>query len=128
MARRIKTRDYSMLQIINGATKAGVHRDNPKHASQTACRGEKKMFAARKNPRYDLQMEWTRPAEHGGVEVFDVYGARLAQGGWSIVRMDIIDEDGNPVTFNTMSLSEEERIAIENALEDENTGLGMVRH
>jgi hypothetical protein len=128
MARRIKTRDYSMLQIITGATKAGVHRDNPKHASATACRGEKKMFAARKNPRYDLQMEWTRDAEHGGVEVFDVYGARLPQGGWSIVRMDIIDEDGNPVTFNTMSLSEEERLAIENALQDENDGLGIVRH
>ena len=86
------------------------------------------MFAARKNLPYDLQIEWTRPAEHGGVEVFDVYGARLAQGGWSIVRMDIIDEDGNPVTFNTMSLSEEERIAIENALQDESEGLSAIRH
>ena len=128
MARRVKTRDYSMLQIIMGATKAGIHRDNPKHASQMACRGEKKMFAARKNPRYDLQMEWTRNAEHGGVEVFDVYGAKLPQGGWHIVRMDIIDEDGNPVTFNTMSLTAEEILAIDNALEDENAGLGMVRH
>lgn len=128
MARRIKTRDYSMLQIIMGATKAGVHRDNPKHASQTACRGEKKMFAARKNPRYDLQIEWTRNAEHGGVEVFDVYGAKLPQGDWEIVRMDIIDEDGNPCTFNTMSLTAEEILAIENALEDENEALGIVRH
>lgn len=128
MARRIKTRDYSMLQIIMGATKAGVHRDAAKHASATACRGEKKMFAARKNLRHDLQIEWTRDAEHGGVEVFDVYGARLQPSGWHIVRMDIIDEDGNPVTFNTMSLSEEERLAIENALEDENAGLGSVQH
>jgi len=128
MARRIKTRDYSMLQIITGATKAGVHRDNAKHASLTACRGEKKMFAARKNLRHDLQIEWTRDAEHGGVEVFDVYGARLPQGGWHIVRMDIIDEDGMPITFNTMSLSEEERIAIENALEDESAGLSATRH
>lgn len=128
MARRIKTRDYSMLQIINGATKAGVHRDIPKHASQMACRGQNKMFAARKNLPYDLQIEWTRPAEHGGVEVFDVYGARLQPSGWHIVRMDIIDEDGNPVTFNTMSLSEEERIAIENALEDDSMGLSAIRH
>lgn len=86
------------------------------------------MFAARKNPRYDLQIEWTRNAEHGGVEVFDVYGAKLPQGGWNIARMDIIDEDGNPVTFNTMSLTAEEMLAIENALEDESAGLGIVRH
>ena len=86
------------------------------------------MFAARKNLPFDLQIEWTRNAEHGGVEVFDVYGARLQPNGWHIVRMDIIDEDGEPVTFNTMSLSEEERLAIENALQDESEGLGIVQH
>jgi len=86
------------------------------------------MFAARKNVPFDIQIEWTRNAEHGGVEVFDVYGAKLAQGGWHIARMDIIDEDGNPCAFNTMSLSQEEILAIENALEDENAGLGLVRH
>jgi hypothetical protein len=127
MARHVKTRDYAMVLLINGATKAGVHRDNRKHAAANACRGQNKMFAARKNLQHDLQIEWTRDAEHGGVEVFDVYGARLAQGGWHIVRMDFIDEDGEPVAFNTMSLSEDERIAIENALQDEWEGLSATR-
>lgn len=116
---RIKTRDYSMLQIILGATKAGVHRDNRKHAAANACRGKEKMIAARKTTHWDLQTEWTREGQHGETEVFDIYGVRLAQGGWHIARADIIDEDGEPVTFNVMSFSEEELLAIENALEDE---------
>jgi hypothetical protein len=41
--------------------------------------------------------------------------------------MDFIDEDGEPVAFNTMSLSEDERIAIENALQDEWEGLSATR-
>ena len=119
MARHIKTRDYSMVAIINGATKAGVHRDVRKQTSLDACRGKNKMIAARKNIRYDIQMEWTRPAEHGGLEVFDVYASREDGSGWRIVRMDIIDDDGEAVAFNQMSLSAEERLAIDNALEDE---------
>ena len=118
MARHIKTRDYSMVAIINGATKAGVHRDVRKQASLDACRGTNKMIAARKNPRYDIQTEWTRPAEHGGVEVFDVYATRQ-DGRWDIVRMDIIDEDGEPVAFNLLSLTAEEQLSIQNALHDE---------
>lgn len=120
MARHIKTRDYSMLQIINGATKAGTHRDNRKHAAKYAARGKEKMIAARKAPQsWDLQTEWTREGQHGETEVFDIYGVRLAHGGWHIVRADFIDDDGEPVSFNTMSFSEDERLAIENALEDE---------
>jgi len=129
---RPKTRDYAMVLLINGATKAGVHRDNRKHASATACRGENKMFAARKPLSFDLQIEWTRPAEHGGVEVFDVYGRKLnpadGAGSWHIARIDIIDEDGEPVFFNALSLSDEECLAIENALQDEWEGLGAERH
>jgi hypothetical protein len=114
-----KTRDYNMVALINGATKAGVHRDNRKHANANACRGNDKMFAARKPVKHDLQIEWTRPAEHGGVEVFDIYGTRLAQGGWHIVRADIIDDDGEPVHFNVMSLSEDEMAQISSLLDDE---------
>lgn len=125
---RIKTRDYAMVLLINGATKAGVHRDNRKHAAANACKGQTKMYAARKNAKHDLQIEWTRNAEHGGVEVFDIYGAKLAQGGWHIVRADFIDEDGEPVSFNIMSFSAEEMLAIENALQDDWEGLSAERH
>jgi hypothetical protein len=128
MARRVKTRDYSMLQLILGATKAGIHRDNSKHADANACRGDKKMFAARKNPRYDIKMEWTRNAEHGGVEVFDIYGVKLQPHGWHVVRCDFIDEDGEPVSFNMSSFSDEEELAIQNALQDEWEGLSETRH
>jgi len=116
---RIKTRDYAMVLLINGATKAGVHRDNRKHAAANACRGKEKMIAARKATRWDLQTEWTREGQYGETEVFDIYGVRLAQGGWHIAHADIIDDDGEPVSFNVMSFSAEELLAIENALEDE---------
>ena len=114
-----KTRDYSMFQIILGATKAGVHRDNRKHANMTACRGKEKMIPARKPLPHDLQIEWTREGQHGETEVFDIYAAKLAQGGWHIVRADIIDEDGEPVHFNVMSLSEDEMNEISSLLDEE---------
>jgi RNase P protein component len=34
----IKTRDHLMVRIINGATKAAVHRDRKKHQSRHHCR------------------------------------------------------------------------------------------
>lgn len=34
-------RDYNMVSIINGATKAGVHKDRKKEQSRKACRGRK---------------------------------------------------------------------------------------
>ena len=119
MARHIKTRDYSMLQIIMGATKAGVHRDNRAHTNKYAARGKEKMIPARKRLPHDLQTEWTREGQHGETEVFDIYGARQPQGGWYITHADIIDEDGETVSFNVMSFSTEELLAIKNALEDE---------
>jgi hypothetical protein len=38
--REIKTRDYNMLLIIAGATKAGVQKDRRKETSRKACRGK----------------------------------------------------------------------------------------
>lgn len=35
---RIKTRDYNMVNIIKGATKAGVHKDRKKEADKYASR------------------------------------------------------------------------------------------
>lgn len=34
----IKTRDYYMLMIINGVTKAGVHQDKKKEKKRKECR------------------------------------------------------------------------------------------
>ena len=36
--REIRTRDYVMVRLINGATKAGVHTDKRKEADRNACR------------------------------------------------------------------------------------------
>jgi hypothetical protein len=35
----VKTRDYFMLALIQGATKAGVQKDRRKEADRKACRG-----------------------------------------------------------------------------------------
>ena len=35
---KLKTRDYLMLRVIAGATKAGVQKDQRKEASKKACR------------------------------------------------------------------------------------------
>ena len=37
----VKTRDYLLLQIINGVTKAGIHRDKRKHNNKYKCRKSK---------------------------------------------------------------------------------------
>jgi hypothetical protein len=34
----IKTRDYLLLDLINGVTKSGVHIDRKKEANRNACR------------------------------------------------------------------------------------------
>ena len=34
----IKTRDYLLLDLINGVTKSGVHVDRKKEANRKACR------------------------------------------------------------------------------------------
>ena len=113
MARRVKTRDYSMLQIIMGATKAGIHRDNRKHASATACRGTNKPMIAQKK-KIVHSFDWTRPALHGD-ELFEV----CVDNDNKIVEVYLIDEEGDSVLFNMLSFSPEEMIAIQNAAHDD---------
>lgn len=115
---RIKTRDYAMVLLINGATKAGVHRDIKKHTNKYATRGENKMYAARKTLSYDITFEWTRDGEHGELEVFDIY-AKQTPAGYEIVGANIVDSDGETVAFNLASFSDEEMIALRNAAQDE---------
>ena len=118
MKNKIRTRDYFMKALILGSVKAGIHPDNRKGANAAACRGTKKMYAARKNAAYDVTFEWTREGEHGEAEVFDIY-AKQTPTGYEIVRADIVDEDGESVTFNLISFSDEEMIALRNAAADE---------
>jgi hypothetical protein len=118
MTRRVKTRDHFMLSILTGATKAGVHRDSRKHLNKGSCRGTNKMYAARKALSYDIVFEWTRDGEHGELEVFDIY-AKQTDTGYEIVGANIVDTDGETVTFNLSSFSDEEMIALRNAAADE---------
>jgi len=37
----IRVRDYLLLQIIQGVTKAGIHRDNRKYRNKYKCRKSK---------------------------------------------------------------------------------------
>lgn len=54
MARtRIRTRDYNMVNIITGATKAGVHADRKKRANAHACRQSKIPLDTWRDSHYD---------------------------------------------------------------------------
>jgi hypothetical protein len=109
MARHIKTRDYAMVLLINGATKAGTHRDIRKHAAATACRGTKKTMMAQKK-KFSRSYDWTRPAEHGD-ELFEI---RVDDSG-NIVEVYIIDEEGDSWLFNHGSFNDEELASIREA-------------
>lgn len=116
MSRHIKTRDYAMVLIINGATKAGIHRDNRKHLSKAACRGNQtKMYAQKKKQQQLFQLDWTRPAQHQGEELFEICYDKSGE----IVEVYFIDEDGNAVDFNLSSFNEEELASIRETVNNE---------
>lgn len=100
---RIKTRDYSMLQLIMGATKAGVHRDNRKHVNATACRGSKEAMMPATKVKIVHTFDWTRPALHGD-ELFEI---GIDESG-NLAAAALIDEEGNLIPFNLRSFNEEE--------------------
>jgi hypothetical protein len=102
MAKRIVTRDYYMVMLINGVTKAGAQRDVRKHASRVACRGKDKMTPAQKI-KVARTFDWTRPALHGD-ELFEIG----VNDNGDIVAAAIIDEEGNAIPFNLISFNEAE--------------------
>ena len=108
MPRQIKTRDYNLLLIIGGATKAGIHRDARKHASATACRGQNKMLAQKK--KSFRAFDWTRPALHGD-ELCEIHVDETED----IVAAYLIDEDGREIPFNLTSFNEDEIASIREA-------------
>jgi hypothetical protein len=102
----MKTRDYNLLLIIGGATKAGIQKDIPKHASKMACRGKHKMTPAQKI-KVARTFDWTRPALHGD-ELFEIG----VDDSGDIVAAAIIDEEGNAIPFNLISFNEAEMAEI----------------
>ena len=108
MPRHVKTRDYNLLLIIGGATKAGVQTDTRKQASLDACRGKKiTMTPAKKIAR---TFDWTRPALHGD-ELFEIG----VDNDGNIIAAAFIDEEGNALPFNLLSFNEQEIQSIKEA-------------
>lgn len=107
MPRHIKTRDYNLLLIIGGATKAAIHKDMRKHASRTACRGKDKMTPAQKI-KIARTFDWTRPALHG----YELFEIGVDEDGM-VVAAALIDEEGNALPFNLISFNESEMSEIQ---------------
>lgn len=103
----IKTRDYALVAIINGATKAGAHRDARKHASNTACRGKNKAMMPAQKIKIARTFDWTRPALHGD-ELFEIG----VDDSGAVIAAALIDEEGNAIPFNLKSFNEEELASI----------------
>jgi len=116
-----KTRDYNMVAIINGATKAGVFRDNRKHTNKYAARGKKKMPAAvlAHAPKSDVVTDWERDND-----LFRVYANVDSVDGTptdvEIVEIHLLDDALQPAAvINTSMFTREEWIAIEDAAAEE---------
>lgn len=61
-----KTRDYNMVAIINGVTKAGAFRDNRKHTNKYAARRKNKMPAAvipHVSDNHNVVFDWERDTD-----------------------------------------------------------------
>lgn len=114
-AMHIKTRDYNMVAIINGATKAGIHRDNRKHTVKYAARGKNKMSVAhsRRPTVSDVQFEYERDTD-----LYRVY-ADVSDNEVDILHIALLDDDlneggrVNPSSFNEDEWAEMERLALE---------------
>lgn len=104
---RTRTRDYFLKSLILGSVKGGAHRDNRKHASQNACRGEKITMLPATRIRIVRTFDWTRPALHGD-ELFEIG----VDANGDIVAAALIDEDGLASPFNLLSFNEEEMASI----------------
>lgn len=104
---RIRTRDYYMKALILGSVKGGAHRDERKHASQMACRGEKNKMMPATKVKIARTFDWTRPALHGD-ELFEIGVDKNGD----IVAAAIIDDEGYAIPFNLLSFNEEEMNAI----------------
>lgn len=66
----IRTRDHLMVKVINGATKAAVHRDERKEAARSACRATQ--FRELAQEMADAHAEVCDGCTHCAPELFGV--------------------------------------------------------
>ncbi len=115
-----KTRDYNMVALINGATKAGVFRNYRKHNNKTACRGKKTMPAAvlAHAPHTDVVVDWERDND-----LFRIYANMVYVDGKDSVEIKeihLLDETLQvEAVINTSMFTAEEWESIEDAAIEE---------
>ena len=114
-----KTRDYNMVAIIQGVTKAGVFRDIRKHNNKTACRRKKTMPAAvlpHVSDNYNVVFDWERDTD-----LFRVYAdvhdhIDSLDHEVDIETIHLLDDMLQPqAVVNQVMFNEEEWISIRNA-------------
>lgn len=110
----IKTRDYNMVAIINGATKAAVFPDIRKHTSKYAARGKKMSVAHARRPVIsDVVFEYEKD-----IDLYRVY-ADVSDDEVDIIHIALLDDDlneggkVNPSSFNEDEWADLERLARE---------------
>lgn len=118
MTRHIKTRDWNMYNILTGhGVKAAVYPDARKQASLEACRGKNtNMFSAKKKKLHSI--DWTRPAQYHGEELFEVY----YDDGGEVVEVYLVDEEDNAVPFRVSAFNEQEMASIRNSISNHMEG------
>lgn len=116
-----KTRDYNMVALINGATKAGVFRDYRKHNNKTACRRKNKMPAAvlAHTPKSNVVTDWERDNDlfrvYANVDSFEGVPTDV-----EIVEIHLLDDALQPAAvINTSMFTREEWIEIEDSAAEE---------
>lgn len=120
---RVKSRDYFLKSIILGSVKAGIHRDNRKHANAMLCRKKINpiMTAAvlPHAPSCDVTVDWERDSDLFRIYA-DVYV--LDDGSLDIVIVDIhlLDEALQiEAVINTSMFNPDEWDSINDAIREE---------
>ena len=120
-----KTRDYNMVAIIKGVTKAGVFRDNRKHTNKYAARGKTMPAAVLAHaPTSDVTVDWERDTD-----LFRVYADvhTLDDGSKDVIILDIhlLDETLQPeAVINTSMFNVDEWQNINDAVLEEWSRIG----
>ena len=110
-----KTRDYNIVAIIKGVTKAGVFRDNRKHTNKYAARGKQMpaaVLAHRPHSDFVCDIEWDIDL----LRVFvnfkwaETNGERFNMGEPSIVQIHMLDDLLQEAGVVNMSMFNDEDI------------------
>lgn len=119
--RSIKSRDYLIVALIAGATKAGIHVDSRKQNNKTACRRKNKMPAAvlAHAPKTNTVVDWERDTDLFRVfaNVKDIDGVPTDV---QIVEIHLLDDAlQTAAVINTSMFTRDEWVSIEDAAAEE---------